>query len=78
MTLVSLIWIVSPLLRWLLVFLRFEIWFFVKCYVIYLGIVKSWKRRKREEKKSGVRRERFFFWVLGSKFIDCFGGNSKI
>jgi hypothetical protein len=38
--------------------------------------LKGMKREGREEEWCKARE--VFFWVLGSKFIDCFGGNSKI
>jgi hypothetical protein len=58
-------------------FFGFEIWFFGKCYVIYLGIVKSWKRRKREEKKSGVTRERFFFGFWDQNLLTVLAETAK-
>jgi hypothetical protein len=37
--------------------------------------LKGMKREGREEEWCKARE--VFFWVLGSKFIDYFGGNSK-
>jgi hypothetical protein len=48
----------------------------VLCYLFR----DSEKLKKKEEgrEEEWCKAREVFFWVLGSKFIDCFGGNSKI